>query len=272
VAGQEAGGPAGEFERDTRVTPCGGHAYSATLHPAWWGGLGPHGGYLAVIMQRAIRASLPDDPPRKLRSLTVHYLSAAAPGEITVLTTIERAGRTVTTVSARCLQGTKLVALALAALATDYPPATTYSLARMPDVPPFEQLPPLPPDPDAPTVAFRFARRHAFGPAELSGGDEPRAGGWIGLEPPRPIDELSLIMCADGWWPSPESLLDHQARIATIDLTLHFWDVPRPADPHVLMEVSSVKAEEGFFVEDARLFSADGVLLLEGRQRGILTT
>ena len=64
------------FDRDTAVTQLSDGTFAATIAPGWRAGRGPHGGYLAAILLRALTAAV-DDPERTPRSLTIHY--AAAP-------------------------------------------------------------------------------------------------------------------------------------------------------------------------------------------------
>src|SRR5205823_18049 len=71
----------GAFERDTAVRRLttglpsaqeGEIAFAADVSPDWRAGRGPHGGYVAAIMLRALIEAL-DDAARAPRSLTVHY-------------------------------------------------------------------------------------------------------------------------------------------------------------------------------------------------------
>ena len=49
------------FDRDTAVTPLQGGTFAATVAPGWRAGRGPHGGYLAAILLRALIEAV-DDP------------------------------------------------------------------------------------------------------------------------------------------------------------------------------------------------------------------
>src|SRR5665811_741593 len=92
------------FDRDTAVTHEGDGVFAATIAPGWRAGRGPHGGYLAAILLRALTAAV-DDPARAPRSLTIHYASAPETGPVEIRTTIERQGRSLSTLSARMEQG-----------------------------------------------------------------------------------------------------------------------------------------------------------------------
>ena len=111
------------FATDTAVTAVGGGCYSARIDEGWWIQRGPNGGYLAAIVLRAILAEV-SDPERTPRSITLHYLRPPAVGPCEVAVTVERAGRGLTTVTARLSQGDKDCILALAALGVARPGAT----------------------------------------------------------------------------------------------------------------------------------------------------
>src|SRR5207245_5351791 len=97
----------------------GGLAFSATLSPQWQAMRGPHGGYLAAILLRALIATAAEDT-RAPRSLTVHYARAAGPGAVLIRTALERRGRSLSTLSARMEQDGATIALALAAFSVPW--------------------------------------------------------------------------------------------------------------------------------------------------------
>ncbi len=74
------------FDRDTAVTRIDDGTFAATIAPGWRAGRGPHGGYLAAIVLRALTATV-DDPARTPRSLTIHYTTAPETGPIEIHTT-----------------------------------------------------------------------------------------------------------------------------------------------------------------------------------------
>jgi acyl-CoA thioesterase len=255
------------FDRDTAVEPLGDGRYGVVFDPAWWVVRGPNGGYLAAILVRAIRAEVADDA-RALRSLTVHFLSvpAAGPGEARV--TLERTGRGMSTVSARLEQDGKPIAIAVAALAGSYPSAVAYEASRMPDVQPPEAivLPAVPEGSfDAP-FRHHFDIHPAIGPMPFTSADRALTGAWMKLRQPQPIDEAVVVGLCDAWWPAPYAVTDRPLAAPTIDLTVHLR-APLPlAWDDLLVEARSDTARDGFFEEDVRVFTRDGVLVAHSRQ------
>src|SRR5438045_9401727 len=99
----------GAFERDTavrRLTSArpgvrdGEIAFAAEVSAGWRAGRGPHGGYVAAILLRALIEAL-DDAARPPRSLTIHYPRAPRPGPVEIRVVRERDGRSLSTLPAR---------------------------------------------------------------------------------------------------------------------------------------------------------------------------
>jgi acyl-CoA thioesterase len=260
------------FDRATAVAPAGDGTWAATCDTAWSAPRGPNGGYLAAIVVRAIVAEV-GDPARAPRSLTLHYLRPPTDGPLEVAVAVERAGRSVTSVSARASQGGRLCVLALGALAVDREGIVDYA-ARMPSVPPAGDVPAVGMGDGAPPIARQFEVRPAVGAPPFTGADEAVTGGWLRFAEPRPLDAAALAMYADAWLPAPFPRLTAPAGAPTIDLTVHFrapaaaQAVP-PGEP-VLAIFRSTTSEGGFFEEDGELWSRSGVLLAHSRQLALL--
>jgi acyl-CoA thioesterase len=132
----------GVFDRDTavRLEESSGaeRRFAAEVSPDWRAGRGPHGGYLAAILLRALIETVADPARaggRAPRSLTIHYARAPKPGPVSIRTVIEREGRSLSTLSARMEQDGSLVALVLAAFSVPWPAREIYE-EPMPDVAP----------------------------------------------------------------------------------------------------------------------------------------
>jgi acyl-CoA thioesterase len=263
------------FDRDTEARPLGEGAYEVRIDPGWWVVRGPNGGYIAALLVRALEHGV-GDPARVLRSLTVHYLRPPAVGTARIDVRIERAGRSVTTASARLLQGGQLQALALAAFAV---PRASPELhhALPPEVAPPKACPPRAGSPIP--IHDRYEQRFAIGPLPFTGPRtrEARTGGWLRLAEPRPLDAALLVAYADAWPPSLfacSELPGMAGGIPTVDLTVHVrtpLPVPglRPQDP-VLVCFHTREVSQGVLEEDGEIWSRDGRLLAHSRQLAIL--
>ena len=220
------------FDRDTAVRRVADGVFEATLDRGWWIVVGPNGGYVAAIVLRALLETAAD-AERAPRSLTVHYVSPAHEGPVRILTRVERAGRSLSTLSARVEQDGALVALALAAFAKPRSSAGFADL-HMPEVPPPESLEPIvsPPERTAP-MRSQFESRRVFGEPVLASSAHALAGGWMRPATPRVADTPFVALLCDAW---PPSVAQHRALagspqrgMPTIDLTVHFRS-PVPAD------------------------------------------
>jgi len=274
----------GKFDRDTAVwrelgddAPAVGEqvVFGAQVASDWRAGRGPHGGYLAAMLLRALIESVPD-PERTPRSLTIHYARAPEPGPVTITTTLEREGRSLSTLSARMEQEGQLTALVLAAFSLPWS-GPEISEVQMPQV--------APPDPSREGLKLmehgpEFARHIVLQPRiegrPLTDEEHPMViRGWMGLVEPRPIDALSLAFFSDALIPAPYMRMREWSAVPTVDLTVHFRDRMRPAsdaDPHelCLAQTTSELVHDGIFVEDGLIWASDGTLLAHSRQLAIV--
>jgi acyl-CoA thioesterase len=260
-----------DFDRETAVRPLGDGRYESRLDRAWWVHRGPNGGYLAAIVLRALTEAV-GDAERAPRSLTVHYVAPPAEGAIEVATMIERAGRSLTSCSARLSQDGKLIGLALGAFSKARP-GPEFSDLRPPAAPPVEESPEIdvPPD-DAfmPDIAFRWENRMVRGGFPLEATGEAVITRWIRLPEGRVVDGLVAAAVTDAVIPAVFGRVEAQIIVPTVDLTIHFRSsLPLPdakPDDYVLADFRTNVAAEGFLEEDGEIWSRDGVLLAQSRQ------
>jgi acyl-CoA thioesterase len=262
------------FEQDTAVMPAGDGVWHATISDRWAVPRGPNGGYIAALILRALEAAV-DDPQRAPRSLTLHYLRPPVAGEAAQIhVTVQRAGRTLTSLSARLVQDGRTMVLALAAFAGDFTSAVDY-MTPPPDAgQPPDELHTVPAAPGVPEIALRIAAAPVFGAGALAGGEEALAGGWLRLAEPRVADAAALAFYADAWLPAPFARLKAPVPAPTIDLTIHFRTrLPHPGmapGAPVLARFSSSTSQDGFFEEDGAIWAPDGTLLVQSRQLALL--
>jgi acyl-CoA thioesterase len=250
--------------------------FDADVSPNWRAGRGPHGGYLAAMLLRALTETV-GEARRAPRSLTIHYARAPAPGPVEIHTAIERAGRSLSTLSARMEQDGKLMALALAAFSVPWQAPEIADLP-LPDVEPAEPRVdgPRPPHPQAPPFARHMEFQPRMGTRPFTGTDAPmEVGGWLALPEPRPLDALALAFFSDALFSPPFIRLTEPAVTPTVDLTIHFRasfaDEPRgePVE-HCFARFRSTVVHEGFFEEDGVIWAADGTVLLQSRQLALV--
>jgi acyl-CoA thioesterase len=259
------------FDDDTALRPLGNGAFEGEIIETWWTPLGPLGGFVMALALRGLVLAV-DDEGRAPRSLTMHFLRPPKAGPITVAPRIERAGRSLTTASARLDQEGATVALALAAFSAPWP-GPLLSDAPAPQVDP-------PGDRDAPPgqlggttpPPFRahLSMQRRFGEPPFTEADHAETGGWLGLREERPLDAPAVALLADAWYPAPWQRLPALAPAPTVEMTVHFR-APLPlADGLLLARFRTRLVRDGFFDEDGELWSRDGTLVAQSRQLGLL--
>jgi acyl-CoA thioesterase len=260
------------FERAIAIEPLGDGRFRAEISPSFFAAAGPNGGYLAALIVRAMEHAV-DDPERYSRSLTLHYLRPASAGPCELSVTIERAGRSITTLTARLEQEGRPIVLAIGAFSGAQASAADYvSPAPMPGRAP--RPAPVADDRPATPMLRELLVEPVFGGAPFGGSADAVTGGWLTLTEPRDLDAAELAFFCDAWLPSPWTRMEGFSPAPTMDLTIHFRArLPLvgvdPRDP-VLVHLHSTTATEGFFEEDASLWATDGTLLVQSRQLGLL--
>jgi hypothetical protein len=263
------------FDSANTLSPGGDEGvFVGELDRDWWGGIGPHGGYLAAILMRGLELAA-EGGRRAPRSLTIHFLNTAIAGPFELRSTKERSGGTLETVGLRMFQGEKPIVVGLGAVAAARSSAALRE-ARMPDADPWREVAVSHFLTDsgvtdlAPPFAVQLEYRHCVGPAPLSGGEEAVAGGWLRFRDGRPLDLPAAAMLMDAWWPAVWSRLRAVPRTPTIDLTLHFREPLAPTPEPVLAVFRTRLAQDGLMDEEGELWSVDGRLLVQSRQLSML--
>jgi acyl-CoA thioesterase len=250
------------FDEETAVEHLGRGRYGAVASERWTAYVGPNGGYLAALILNAF-TDMVNDPSRLVRSISLHYLEPPAFGALEIEVTVERAGRSMTSLTGRVLQGGRAKALAMAAFSGDRR-SPSFQDATMPAVPPPPAGPALASEPGKPLEITQV-----LGGGAQSGGPADVAA-WVRLVEPRPIDALLAAAYVDGWYPALTVRVPRPVPAPTVDLTIHVRQhLPPPGtDPETryLLRLTSRVLADGFVEEDAQLWSPDGVLLVQSRQ------
>jgi acyl-CoA thioesterase len=258
------------FDEDTALTPAGDGRWRGEVADGWATPRGPLGGYVMALVLRAFELAI-GDPGRSARSVTMHFLRVPEVGPAEVSATVERAGRSLSTVSGRMEQDGKLLGIAVGAYSLPWESPLLGDQA-MPEV-----EPPAGREPvedlgrgEPPSFTKRLTMQHRFGERPFSGADRGETGGWLGLREERIVDALAIAVLADAWFPAPWPRLRALAPAPTIDLSIHFR-VPLPLpDTLLLGRFRNRLVRDGFFDEDGELWSPDGTLVAQSRQLALL--
>jgi acyl-CoA thioesterase len=207
----------------------------------------------------------------------MHFLRVPEAGPVEVTAVLEREGRSLSTVSGRLEQGGKLIGLAVGAYSKPWEGPLLEDLP-MPHVDPPEPDDAAP-DPrrgaderrgaQPPPFTERLLMQSRFGEKPFTSADSGESGGWLGLREDRPVDALALAVLADAWYPAPWPRLSKFAPAPTVDLTIHFRS-PLPVEGPLLGRFTNGYLRDGFFDEDGVLWTADGTVVAQSRQLGLL--
>jgi acyl-CoA thioesterase len=252
------------FAADTAVVRVGAGRFTAELHERWSSLIGIHGGYTAAIVVNAMTAVI-DDPSRALRSFATQFASIPRPGPVDIEVTVERAGRSMTTTTARLRQDGQVLQVAHAASSTPRP-GLTYD----------DPLRPRGADPgDLPRFApgdvghFRNADvRLDPDVVPFGGGGESWVAAWLRPLDDELIDVAWVVAMCDVLPPAVFSRTSGPVKAATIEYVVHLatGQPSVPAGDHVYLSCRSPLSTEGFAVEDATMWAPDGRVLAVARQ------
>jgi acyl-CoA thioesterase len=251
------------LEADTALEPIGDGRWRGEISERWWILQGPYGGYLSAFLMRALRAAV-DDPERLPRSLTVHFLEAPAAGPVEVVASVERSGRSATSVALRMEQDGRPVALALAGAGPWRSQDPAWDDAEPPDVPGPGDCPEVH-GAGMPPFLENFEIRWAQGDAGRS-----RNVTWVRTRPGAALDHVAVAALADTMIPAAFTRFARQLVVPTLDLTVHFRAALPVQDEWALIVFESRLAAGGTWEEDGEVWSRGGVLLAQSRQLAMI--
>lgn len=227
----------------------------------WWGFNGLFGGYLVSLAARACEATL-GDAGRPLRGITMQFVRPAPGGRIRIEVVTEQAGRSVSFLSGRVLNGGKLCALFLATAATDQD-GQEFTNRTMPEAPAFADSP-------AGTMPRIFALPvfNLFEEREIHR-DGSRVLVWVRPRFATEIDLSLVLMACDVVPPVAIGRVSDPHLAGTITLSAHLrapLPVPGSAGQPVLVELHTSASTGGHVDETGFAWSPDGQLLAQSHQ------
>ena len=258
------------FDQETAVVRIEENLWRGHVHSSWNIGDNPNGGYLISIVIRALAEVLPHPDPM---TLTTHFLRPGlADTDCEVSVEIIRTGRTLSTARATLRQDGKSRLEVLAAFAD-------LSISAGRDAPLSMEAPELP-EPDRciprtgetqgihlPILDRLDTRLH---PDHARAGESATAeiSGIIRFKDQREADTQSLPLFTDTFPPSPFSMLGVIGWVPTIELTVHVRR--RPAAGWIRARMACEDLHQGRMVESGALWDADGELVAQCRQIGLV--
>ncbi len=249
--------------------------------PGWGQGRATFGGLVAAMLYRRARAVAAHEDagagaPKPARSLAFSLVAPVAPGDARVEARVLRAGKSVTHVEARLVQGDAVGAAMLASFGAARPSEISVAAPAPPAYPSPATLPALPYAPGlTPEFTQHFDMRWAHGTLPFTTpattGD---IGGWVRFRSAtREVGVEHVLALVDAWPPAVLPMLRKPAPVSTLSWTLDFTGAPAGEATEPTGEpayfgyaASTDHASDGYALIGSRFFRADGTLLAVGRQ------
>ncbi|WP_420969084.1 acyl-CoA thioesterase [Bradyrhizobium sp. B120] len=256
-----------QFDRAVGISLQPNGLWTAYVHPAFLMGAGAFGGWLLAIATRAILASAGAGMHPK--SLSAEFVAAAP---VNSLVTIGLQLLRSTWASERwraqlhLADGTLVadITMLLSRMHND----AGFEVVTMPAVARPSELGALPDDQFPGTWVGSYEMRHALGmPRESADG---RSLVWTRLADEQPMDFERLTALTDASIARSYYRPPPHPSIATVSLSAHYHCTPDAleelGDAFLLVEAFTNIGRNGYFDQDARIWSPDGCLLATSRQ------
>jgi acyl-CoA thioesterase len=261
------------FDAALALAPAGEGAFTGHTHPAYANFNGQFGGITAATLLRAIlTASEGGGVPV---SVTVNYCAAMGQGPFTVQTRAIRRGRTLQHWSADLVQGDKVCATALVALANR---ASSWSHAPL-------TPPPAPPPQDVRKIGagdwkgwiqqydMHFVEgsiEHLRGAGPLAQTGSARSLLWMRHATPRALDYEGLMCMSDAFFVRMIQVRNTFPAMGTVSISTYFHcdaaALAAQGSDYLLCNVDARVFRDTFHDQSAELWSRDGVLLANTNQ------
>jgi hypothetical protein len=269
-----------DFDQATAVSEIAADVFEWVVPDGWqqgrgaWGGL-PIGALIKCVIADqsggGFGAELNDDQ-RLVRSLNCQIYAPVLVGAQRVTTALIHRGSAMSTWSATVTDETGAPTAQLTAITgldrelVDPPPVSSWSTIMAPQLPHWEQLPVLVLPDFAPPFSAHIEQRLVEG-IPLSNG-AARALGWVRFPHQLAWSVEQVFAIADAWWPTVLAPLQQMRPMATVNFAAHLIADPAtiaPAEP-LIFESYLLGSSGGFMSETRRLWTQDGLLVLENLQ------
>lgn len=256
--------PSYELDQDLRIERIDEAHFRGTVTDRWTTLAQPNGGYILGFALAALRASLPQPDPL---TSTTHFLRPAVPGPVDIEVDVARVGKSLSTATAKLIQGGKEIVRTLATFGDVGEDSPRHRTTAPPELPEFDAMPdPGRPLSHMPAIAGRFKNRvmpEAFGWMRGQPSGRTEKLGYLVFADERPVDTFCLPVLADCLPPSIGNVVP-TAFTPTVEITVHVR--ARPAPGPIRARFVTRELAHGYFEEDGELWDVRGELVAMSRQ------
>ena len=242
--------PVPTFAAVSAVTTAGDGRYDVDISADWTIVGRPNGGYLMAMLTRAAvgEAAVAEVAVTQVLAASAHYLRSPDPGPARIETTVLRAGRSASQVSARMHQDGQVCVEALVTVGGLRAGGFAWNQTPAPPVATWEdcvRLPSTGPDGMAVTIMDQLDLR--LDPATLgfaSGRPSGRGvlAGWLALPGGADFDDISLVMALDCYPPATFDI-GPSGWVPTLEFTTYIRAVPAPGPVRVVQRVGAIEGD-----------------------------
>lgn len=243
--------------------------WAGFLSEDWSIGSIPNGGYTSATL---LNAMIQHTGQPVARSLTNHYYRRAIhDAPCTVITTIQKRGRTLTHCDATLIQQDKEIVRSVGVFG-DYPPDDVTAPLVPSEIPPPDECVLRDPGVQGFHMSLLDSLEVRIDPTinDTIGNPnaEPRFEGWVRFVEPRQNDALALALFADAFPPAIVIPKPEAGWVPTVELTTHIR--ARAVDGWIRAQIKTANIRGGTLLEDAHLWDQTGALVAQSRQLAFL--
>ncbi|GAA6154352.1 thioesterase family protein [Pseudoteredinibacter isoporae] len=241
--------------------------YAVDVSDRWSFGTAPNGGYMAALLAKAGRLSLPDHPDPI--SSTTQFVRAAQPGDAEIEVRVLREGGRLAQTTIELEQAGQICAQATVVYSDlQKPKGVSHFQGERPNLAALEACTPV----TGANASFRDRVDARFFPECADywpggGGDQMSNGGWIAMADGRENDALNLIVFADAF---PRAVAMRSGKVGwipTVEMTVQILQEAAPG--HIACLFNTRKIHGGILEEQGELWDSEGNLVALCRQSAV---
>jgi acyl-CoA thioesterase len=235
-----------------------GDDITATIDPSWMQGRTAYGGISSAVALAAVLYK--HQPEKPLRSAQISFVGPVG-GDCRVATRVLRQSKSSLFVDAGVSGADGFGTAGLFTFSGDRASHLNYDQLVMPDVPPPEDLEPVPEHKARPTFTRHFDMRPTTGPKFVSRQDNANMLTWVRfLEPPQCHPAVALLAMGDALPPAALLLFHEFGPISSMNWAVNMLtDAPATDDDGWwLLTASTLYARGGFSVQDMVMYNRAG--------------
>ena len=265
-----------DFDQVTALSEIAEGVFEWVVPDGWQQGRGAWGGLLVGALIRSVIAAQDsdclDDGQRLVRSVNCQIYAPVLVGVQKITTALIRRGSAMSTWSATVTDESGAPTAQVTAITgldrglADQPPVSTWSTITAPQLPHWEQVPVLVLPDFGPPFSRHIEQRLVEGVPMSKG--PARALGWVRFPQQRHWSVPQVFGIVDAWWPTVLVPMQQMRPLATVNFAAHLLTDPAtiPVSEPLIFESFLLGATAGFTSETRRLWTRDGVLVLENLQ------